>query len=105
MEYITLRNGVSMPMLGFGTFQIPGGDPCRQAVAAALAAGYRHIDTASSYQNEEAVGQAIRQSGVARSELFITSKAYIHEMGYEQTKAAFGRQLRLLGQPVDGLVL
>lgn len=97
MEYVLLNNGVSMPMLGFGTFQIPNGAPCREAVAAALAAGYRHIDTASSYQNEEAVGQAIRQSGVARSELFITSKAYIHEMGYDKTKAAFDRQLRLLG--------
>ena len=62
MEYITLRSGVSMPLLGFGTFQIPNGAPCRDAVAAALAAGYRHIDTASSYQNEEAVGQAIRLS-------------------------------------------
>ena len=97
MEYVLLNNGVSMPVLGFGTFQIPNGAPCREAVAAALAAGYRHIDTASSYQNEEAVGQAIRQSGVARSELFITSKAYIHEMGYDKTKAAFDRQLRLLG--------
>lgn len=60
MEYVLLNNGVSMPMLGFGTFQISHGAPCREAVAAALAAGYRHIDTASSYQNEEAVGQAIR---------------------------------------------
>ena len=97
MEYVVLNNGVQMPMLGFGTFQITDSDQCCQAVAAAIAAGYRHIDTASSYQNEEAVGRAIRQSGVARSELFVTSKAYIQEMGYEQTKAAFERQLRLLG--------
>lgn len=97
MEYVMLNNGVSMPMMGFGTFQITDPAECTRAVAAALSAGYRHIDTASSYQNEEAVGKAICQSGVARDELFVTSKAYMPEMGYEQTKIALERQLRLLG--------
>lgn len=96
MKYTVLPNGVAMPMLGFGTFQISDLDECCRAVSAAIAMGYRHIDTASSYQNEEAVGKAIRQSGVPRDKLFITSKAYIQEMGYDRTKAAFERQLRLM---------
>ena len=73
---VTLNNGVEMPILGFGVFQIPP-DETEQAVATALEVGYRHIDTAASYQNEEAVGRAVRSSGVPRDELFITTKLWI----------------------------
>lgn len=83
MEYIRLRNGVQMPMLGMGVFQIPA-EQCVSVVMDALAAGYRLIDTASSYQNEAAVGEAIARSGIPRAQLFITTKAYIHQMGYAQ---------------------
>ena len=88
IETIKLHNGVSMPMEGFGVFQIPEAD-CEQVVTEAIKTGYRLIDTASSYQNEKAVGEAIRKSGIPREELFITTKAYIQEMGYEKTKLAF----------------
>ena len=96
MEYIRLRNGVQMPMLGMGVFQIPA-EQCVSVVMDALAAGYRLIDTASSYQNEAAVGEAIARSGIPRAQLFITSKAYIHQMGYAQTMAAFETSLQNLG--------
>ena len=76
-----------MPMEGFGVFQVPEED-CEQVVRDAIEEGYRLIDTASSYQNEEAVGRAIRNCGVPREELFVTTKAYIQQMGYENTKAA-----------------
>ena len=91
-----LSNGVQMPMEGFGVFQIPN-DACEAVVLTALKTGYRLIDTASSYQNEKAVGDAIRKSGIPREELFITTKAYIQEMGYEKTKLAFERSLKNLG--------
>ena len=97
MEYITLNNGVQMPMEGFGVFQVTDLAVCEQAVSDAIAAGYRLIDTASAYENEEAVGRAIAKSGVPREELFITTKAYIHEMGYEKTNEAFYRSLKKLG--------
>ena len=77
-----------MPMEGFGVFQVTDQIQCEQAVLDALNTGYRLLDTASSYQNEEAVGNAIRRSGIARDELFITTKAYIQQMGYDNTKAA-----------------
>ena len=96
MEYITLNNGVKMPLEGFGVFQIPE-DDCEQVVQNAIAAGYRLIDTASSYQNEKAVGRAIRSCGVPREELFITTKTYIQQMGYEKTKEAFSQSLDDLG--------
>ena len=96
MENVLLSNGVQMPMEGFGVFQIPE-ESCEQVVKDAISAGYRLIDTASSYQNEKAVGRAIRSSGVPREELFITTKAYIQQMGYENTKAAFDRSLEDLG--------
>lgn len=96
MEHITLNNGVKMPMEGFGVFQIPE-DTCEQVVRDAITAGYRLIDTASSYQNEKAVGRAIRSCGVPREELFITTKAYIQQMGYEKTKEAFAQSLDDLG--------
>lgn len=96
METITLQNGVTMPMEGFGVFQIPE-ESCEQIVRDAISTGYRLIDTASSYQNEEAVGRAIRSCGVPREELFITTKAYIQQMGYENTKASFEESLAKLG--------
>lgn len=86
-----------MPMEGFGVFQVSDLKVCEQAVSEAIAAGYRLIDTASSYKNEMAVGIAIRQSGLPREDFFVTSKAFINEMGYEQTKAAFRRTLENLG--------
>ncbi|MGP9527347.1 aldo/keto reductase [Glutamicibacter sp. AOP5-A2-18] len=83
---VTLNNGVEMPQVGFGVFQVPN-EETTTAVAAALKAGYRSIDTAAIYGNEEGVGKALAQSGIARDELFITSKLWIAEMGYEQTIA------------------
>lgn len=96
METVKLSNGVIMPMEGFGVFQIPE-ETCEQAVKEAISAGYRLIDTASSYQNEKAVGRAIQSSGVLREGLFITTKAYIQQMGYEKTKEAFQESLSNLG--------
>ena len=96
METVKLSNGVIMPMEGFGVFQIPE-EACEQAVKDALSIGYRLIDTASSYQNEEAVGRAIQSCGIPREELFITTKAYIQQMGYEKTKGAFEESLNKLG--------
>lgn len=90
--YKTLSNGVQMPQIGFGVFQVPV-TICKQAVTNAINAGYRLIDTASSYRNEEAVGEAVHACGVLREELFITTKAYIQEMGYEQARQAFERSL------------
>lgn len=83
-------------MEGFGVFQVPEAI-CEQTVMDALQAGYRLIDTASSYQNEEAVGRAIRNSGIPREELFVTTKAYIQQMGYENTRKAFEESLEKLG--------
>lgn len=74
IETTRLNNGVEMPLEGFGVFQVPNGEVCRKAVAEAIATGYRLIDTAAAYMNEEAVGQAIKDSGVDRKELFITTK-------------------------------
>ena len=96
METVKLRNGVEMPMEGFGVFQIPE-ETCEQVVRDAISAGCRLIDPASSYQNEKAVGRAIAGCGVPREELFITTKAYIQQMGYENTKQAFQESLDNLG--------
>jgi len=97
MQAVTLNNGVQMPILGFGVYQIPAGQT-GQAVTEALAAGYRHIDTAAAYQNEEAVGRAIKNSGIPRSELFITTKLWIQDTpGEANTKKAFERSLERLG--------
>ena len=82
---VTLNNGVRMPILGFGVFQIPP-EQTEQAVSDALAAGYRHIDTAAAYGNEEAVGRAITASGIARDELFVTTRLWVHDGGEEGTK-------------------
>jgi len=93
METVKLNNGVEMPMVGFGVFQITDLEMCEQAVAEAVSVGYRLIDTASVYENENAVGAAIKNSGIAREEFFVTSKVYMPEMGYEKTKEAFERTL------------
>ena len=95
-ETVKLSNGVSMPMEGFGVFQIPEQE-CEQVIRNAIESGYRLIDTASSYQNEEAVGRAVKTCGIPREELFITTKAYIQEMGYENTMKAFEGSLKRLG--------
>ncbi len=101
MEYTTLRNGVKMPMEGFGVFQVPDAAVCRQAVTEALAAGYRLIDTAAAYFNEEAVGNvisaAIKTGAVPREELFVTTKLWIQDAGYENAKKAFQVSLDKLG--------
>ena len=94
---VTLNNGVAMPLLGFGVFQIPDAEECERSVSEALRVGYRLIDTAASYGNEEAVGNAIKRSGVAREELFVTTKLWLHDAGYERTKMAFDRSLQRLG--------
>lgn len=93
MNYVTLNNGLSIPMLGFGVFQIPDPKECEQAVTDALTIGYRLIDTAASYLNEAAVGHAIRRSGIPRAELFITTKLWVQDAGYESTKSAFQKSL------------
>lgn len=97
MEYVTLKNGVKMPMEGFGVFQVQDPAVCEQAVTDALQAGYRLIDTAAAYFNEEAVGAAIKKSGVPREELFITTKLWIQDAGYENAKKAFQTSLNKLG--------
>ncbi len=95
--HVTLNNGVEMPIIGFGVYQIPN-EETEQAVADALAVGYRHIDTAAGYGNEEAVGQAIAKSGIARDELFVTTKLWIQPSGNEaKTTRAFEKSLGLLG--------
>lgn len=97
MQTVKLNNGVEMPMEGFGVFQIPDAAQCEQAVTDALNAGYRLIDTAAAYMNEEAVGAAIRKSGIPREELFITTKLWIQDYGYENTKKAFETSMKKLG--------
>lgn len=93
---IKLNNGVEMPILGFGVFQVPDPKECERSVYDAIDTGYRLIDTAASYMNEEAVGNAIKKSGVAREELFITTKLWIQDAGYENTKKAFEKSLKKL---------
>jgi len=93
---VTLNNGVQMPLLGFGVFQIADLAACERAVTDALSVGYRLLDTAASYGNEEAVGNAIKRSGVPREELFITTKLWIADAGYDKTRAAFDRSMKRL---------
>ena len=97
MRTVTLNNGVEMPILGFGVFQIADAAECERAVTDALAAGYRAIDTAASYLNEEAVGCAIAASGLPRDELFVTTKLWVQGAGDGRTRAAFERSLQRLG--------
>ena len=97
MEYTTLNNGVKMPMEGFGVFQVRDPQVCEQAVADAIGAGYRLIDTAASYGNEESVGAAIKRSGVRREDLFITTKLWVSDSSYDGAKRAFETSLKKLG--------
>ncbi|MCM3600996.1 aldo/keto reductase [Robertmurraya korlensis] len=96
MQKLILNNGLEMPILGFGVFQMTDPEECEQAVYDALMAGYRLIDTAASYLNEEAVGTAIKRSGVPREELFITTKLWVQDAGYDSTKNAFAKSLERL---------
>ncbi|TVX94811.1 aldo/keto reductase [Cohnella terricola] len=96
MQTVTLNNGVKMPIIGFGVYQIPDAEECENAVYEALMAGYRLIDTAAGYLNEEAVGRAIKRSGVQREELFITTKLWVQDAGYESAKLAFAKSLKKL---------
>jgi 2,5-diketo-D-gluconate reductase A len=96
MNNVILNNGLEMPILGFGVFQIEDQDECERAVYDAIISGYRLIDTAASYQNEAAVGRAIKRSGIPREELFITTKLWVQDAGYENTKKAFAKSLERL---------
>lgn len=89
MQTVKLNNGVEMPILGFGTFQLTDPQACEESVYNALTAGYRLIDTAAAYENEAYVGRAIRRSGVPRKELFIATKLWVQDYGYESAKNAF----------------
>ncbi|RRJ27622.1 aldo/keto reductase [Halocatena pleomorpha] len=97
METVKLNNGVEMPILGFGTYQIEDLEVCERSVSEALHTGYRLIDTAAGYENEEAIGRAIEASSVAREDVFVTTKLWIQDAGYESTKQAFERSLDRLG--------
>lgn len=92
-----LNDGNTIPAIGFGTFQIPNDGSTYQAVSAALAAGYRHIDTAAAYFNEAEIGQAIKASGIPRTEIWVTSKLWLQDYGYEPAKKAIDRSLQKLG--------
>jgi diketogulonate reductase-like aldo/keto reductase len=105
VDFLTLNNGVVMPALGFGVFQTPP-EETRAAVESALAAGYRHIDTAAAYGNERQVGEALRRSGLARSGVSLETKIWISDYGYEQTLHGFGKSARKLGvEQIDLLLL
>jgi diketogulonate reductase-like aldo/keto reductase len=97
MKNVKLANGIEMPILGFGVFQIPEEKDCIRAVTDALDVGYRHIDTAASYMNERAVGQALHDSGIAREELFITTKLWVQDASESQALKAFDRSMDKLG--------
>ncbi len=96
MQTTVLNNGVEMPLLGFGVFQIPDAEECERSVYEAIRTGYRLIDTAAAYGNEEAVGDAIKRAGVPREELFVTTKLWVEDAGDERTKRAFERSLQRL---------
>ncbi len=96
-KYYTLQNGVNIPSIGFGTWQAPDGETAYQATLEAIRAGYRHIDTAAGYGNEGSVGKAIKDSGIAREELFVTTKLTNSVRGYEETLTAFEQSRKLLG--------
>jgi 2,5-diketo-D-gluconate reductase A len=102
---VTLNNGVQMPILGFGVFQIPDADECERSVTEAIQTGYRLIDTAAAYGNEEAVGKAIQRGGVPREEMFITTKLWIADAGYDRTKKAFDQSMQRLQLEVLDLYL
>lgn len=96
MNYVTLNNGVTMPQLGFGVYQTPP-EETEKAVSDALATGYRLIDTAAAYQNEEGVGAAVAQSGIPREDMFITTKLWVQDHGYDNTLRAFDTSMKKLG--------
>jgi 2,5-diketo-D-gluconate reductase A len=96
MQTITLNNGLQMPLAGYGVFQIPDPQECERCVADAIRVGYRLIDTAASYLNEEAVGRGIRAGGVPRSELFVTTKLWVQDTGYQETRRALDKSLARL---------
>ena len=96
MQYITLNNGLQMPIVGYGVFQIADAAECERSVVDAIETGYRLIDTAASYLNEAAVGKGLRASGVAREQLFVTSKLWVQDTGYERTQQAIDQSLRRL---------
>lgn len=96
MQNVKLSNGVEIPILGFGVFQIRDAEECERSVYDAIEVGYRLIDTAASYLNEEAVGKAVKRSGIPREELFVTTKLWIKNAGYENTKKAFAKSLKRL---------
>ena len=89
MQSVTLNNGIEMPLLGFGVFQMTDAAECERAVVEAIETGYRLIDTAASYLNETQVGNALKQSGIARDELFVTTKLWMQDASYEGAKAQF----------------
>lgn len=97
MEFTTLNNGIKMPAMGFGVFQVPDSEQCEQAVSEAINSGYRLIDTAAVYMNEKAVGNAIKKCDVPREELFITTKLWVQDASFEGAKAAFQTSLDKLG--------
>ena len=105
MEFVTLNNGLKMPKVGFGVYQIKNQEQCKQAVLDAIDVGYRLIDTAQSYGNEEAVGKAIQETQVPRSELFITTKVWISNYGYEKAKASVEESLKKMQLDYIDLVL
>lgn len=96
MQTVKLNNGVEMPILGFGVFQIPDAAECEKVVMEAIESGYRLIDTAASYMNETAVGNAIKKSGVPREEFFVTTKIWVQDIGYEKTMKAFEKSMNKL---------
>jgi diketogulonate reductase-like aldo/keto reductase len=96
MQKVRLNNGVEMPILGFGVYQVPDLEECERSVSQAIETGYRLIDTAAAYQNEEAVGNAIRKSGVPREEIFVPTKLWVSDAGYEKAKRTFEKSLRKL---------
>ena len=104
-DVYTLSNGVAIPWVGFGTWQTPDGQVAADSVKAALAAGYRHIDTASIYKNEAGVGQGIRESGVPREEIFVTTKIWNNKRGYEKTRESVEKSLERLGLDYLDMVL
>ena len=105
MEKVVLNNGTEMPILGFGVYQISDAEECERSVFDAIQAGYRLIDTAAAYVNEEAVGKAIKRSGVPREEFFITTKLWVQDASYEGAKAAFQKSLDRLGMDYLDLYL
>ena len=96
MQTVILNNDVKMPQLGFGVFQVPDPEECERSILNALETGYRLIDTAAAYVNEEAVGKALRKSGILREDLFVTTKLWIQDAGYESTQKVFGKSINKL---------